>query len=377
MMPFTISLPQPGFRLTKQFRWQLLVILPWFIPMMTYLLLGPGYLSNWYTFLGATTLNTSVAVGCQLLLDRLTQRVTARYPSLHQSSKRLVLLGCVFMVVTPMFVLGTLWGYTHFHWFGYNPHPGLLGRILVANVIANSISVGVFESLYSLTKWRENMLEKEQLKKANLQSQYESLKNQVNPHFLFNTLNSLSSLIDDEPQQAEKFVHEMANVYRYLLQTNRGPADHDGELTTLATELEFIKSYFHLLKTRYGAGIDLEVAVNEMDKTSQLPPLTLQMLVENAVKHNVIHANKPLLIEIKSAPGGYLLVRNNLQRKIIRSDRKPVLSNKAGLSNIKAKYRLLAQHRSGSSPTFANDIFIEESSTHFTLLLPLLNQIPT
>ncbi len=377
MMSISMPLSRPWFRPTNQFRWQLLVLLPWFIPGVTYLLLGPRYVSHWPTFAGATGLNAGVAVGCQLLLDGLTQRVTARYPGLHQSGKRLGLLLTVFMTVTPVFVLGTLWGYTHFQWFGYVPKPGLLPRILLVNVVANIVSAGAFESLYSLTRWRENMLENEALKKTNLQSQYESLKNQVNPHFLFNTLNSLSALIADEPERAQTFVDEMAKVYRYLLQTNRNPTDPDGELTTLAVELTFIQSYFHLLKTRYGAGIELDVLVNPADEASLLPPLTLQMLVENAVKHNVIQAGKPLRIEIQSAPGGYLLVRNNRQRKTSRPDRPPVLTNRLGLTNIREKYRLLAQRRLDPAAILTGDgaIRIDETDTSFTLYLPLLNPL--
>jgi LytS/YehU family sensor histidine kinase len=156
-----------------------------------------------------------------------------------------------------------------------------------------------------------SLVEKEQLKKTNLQGQYKSLKNQVNPHFLFNPLNSLSSLIADEPQRAEQFVDEMAKVYRHLLQTNR-PADTPGretDLTTLTNELTFIESYFHLLKTRYASGIQLEITIDSADEDRLLPLLTLQVLVEKAVKHNVIHAARPPIIEIKSAPNGHLLVR--------------------------------------------------------------------
>ena len=352
---------------TKQFRWQILLLFPWFIPLVTYLLLGPRYVSHWPTFVGATLLNASLGVGCQWLLDLATRSVTSRYPGLQQTGRRLLLLLLAFMSITLFVILGALWVYGHLHLFGYVPQTGIVQRILVFNIVVNLISVGAYESIYSLTKWRENMLEKEQLKKENLQSQYESLKNQVNPHFLFNTLNSLSSLIAEEPERAEEFVDEMAKVYRYLLQTNRQPdaaTGRDGDLTTLDNELTFIYSYFHLLKTRYGPGIRLNVVVDEADKARLLPPLTLQMLVENAVKHNVIQASKPLTIDIQSVVDEQLLVRNNLQRKTTR-----VLSNQVGLSNIRAKYRLLAQQQATPS-----EIVIDESDGYFTIILPLLNQ---
>jgi sensor histidine kinase YesM len=362
-------------RPSDQFRWQLLFLLPWLIPVGSYLLLGPYYLSSWTVFLGATALNAGLAVSCQWLLDQLTQRVTARYPGLHQSSQRLVLLSTVFMVFTPLFVTLVICCYAYFHWFNYSLRSDLLPTILLTNVLANSVSVGIFESMYSMAKWRENMAEKEELRKANLQSQYESLKQQVNPHFLFNTLNTLSSLISDAPRQAEQFLDQMARVYRYLLQTNRDTTDPSGELTTLATELDFIQSYFHLLKTRHGAGIEMSVVVTTAHQASLLPPLTLQMLVENAVKHNIIQATRPLRIEIKSLPDGYLLVRNNLQRKVARHDHLS-MNSQVGLANIQAKYRLLTQQQRFYTPVTSGTITIDKSDTHFNLLLPLFNPTP-
>lgn len=196
----------------------------------------------------------------------------------------------------------------------------------------------------------------------------------MNPHFLFNTLNSLSSLIADDPERAGAFVDEMAKVYRYLLQTNQNTIDPDGELITLMIELTFIESYFHLLKTRYGAGITLDIAVDKADQGRLLPPLTLQMLVENAVKHIVIHANKPLLIEIKSAPGGYLLVRNNRKANTTPKNRSPVLRTKVGLTNIRAKYRLLNGPPADPADGLTSHLVVNETYTHFAVYLPLLNQ---
>ncbi|CCH52105.1 Sensor protein lytS [Fibrisoma limi BUZ 3] len=340
--------------LNARMQWHMLLLFPWFIPLVSYLLLGPRYLADWRTFVGATALNLTIGVLCHFSLDSLTKSVVSWYPDLRQTGQRVLLLLLVFLLVTPVAILGGLWLYDHFHLFGYTVHPTILKRVMLFNIAANLVSVGVYESVYSLNKWRENMLEKEQLKKANLQSQFESLKNQVNPHFLFNSLNSLSSLIADEPRKAEEFVDEMSKVYRYLLQTN------EGELTTLETELAFTRSYYHLLKTRYGAGIQLNVSVAAPYETYQLPPLTLQMLIENAVKHNVIHVGRPLIIDIVVNESGYLQVRNNLQRKSVR-----VASNQVGLANISAKYRLLTQ----TEPTVSDD------GGYFTVVLPLLSPV--
>ncbi|GAB4014850.1 hypothetical protein GCM10028808_38570 [Spirosoma migulaei] len=180
-----------------------------------------------------------------------------------------------------------------------------------------------------------------------------ALQTQLNPHFLFNSLNSLSSLIADEPGKAIRFVDEMSSVYRYLLRTN------NLALTTLQTELTFIDSYYHLLKTRYGAGIELIKTVDESSLTCKLPPLTLQLLLENAVKHNIVSAETPLVIRFDTSPDGWLTVSNTLQRKTVNRAN----STQKGLLNILSKYQLLGQ------PTPK----VEETADAFIVSLPLID----
>ena len=182
---------------------------------------------------------------------------------------------------------------------------------------------------------RENLeaeLAVQRLEGEKMAVQLRAMQAQVNPHFLFNSLNTLSSLIDESPRQAGDFVDELSSVYRYLLRANETP------LTTLRDELAFIQSYYHLLKTRHGRGLHLDLRVAEQHLDAQLPPLTLQLLVENAVKHNVVLPDQPLTIRIFTDPAGQLVVENNLQRKNTR-----VLSNGVGLSNILTQYRMLGQ----------------------------------
>ena len=196
-------------------------------------------------------------------------------------------------------------------------------------------------------------LQRMQQEKTDIQMR--ALQSQINPHFLFNGLNTLSSLIDESPRQASDFVDELSKVYRYLLRSN------DNDLTTLSVELGFIQSYFHLLKTRHGANIRLEVAVQDCHAEALLPPLTLQLLVENAVKHNVILSKQPLTIRIQTNTQKQLIVENSLQRKTLRVD-----SNGVGLSNITVKYQLLNQ-----PPPL-----IEEREGWFRVTLPLLMPQP-
>jgi LytS/YehU family sensor histidine kinase len=225
--------------------------------------------------------------------------------------------------------------------------------VLSVGIICNLLATSFNEGAAFFEKWRKVVDEAEQLKKENLQSQLEGLKGQVNPHFLFNSLNSLSSLISEDPDKAEKFLDEMSKVYRYLLRTNE-----DG-LTTLEAEMQFIQSYFHLLKTRYGDGLDMETIIDNRYLEYQLPPLTLQMLVENAVKHNMILKDRPLRILIMTTNSGRLVVSNNLQRK----DRM-VSSNKVGLTNIVNKYRLMKQE----------EISVRDDGKEFAVVVPLIQQ---
>ncbi|GAB2535596.1 sensor histidine kinase [Spirosoma aerophilum] len=178
-----------------------------------------------------------------------------------------------------------------------------------------------------------------------------ALQAQVNPHFLFNSLNSLSALIDDDPQRAGVFLDELSSVYRYLLRAN------NQALTPLASELAFIQSYCHLLQTRHGNALQVVYEVDPPLLNWQLPPLTLQLLVENAVKHNIALPDRPLMISINTTGHDRLIVRNNIQRKRMR-----VASNGVGLANIWSKYQMLNQ----PTPT------ISEANGHFEITLPLI-----
>ncbi|WP_460674589.1 sensor histidine kinase [Larkinella ripae] len=295
---------------------------------------------------------------CWNLTRWLTRFIQRNYPGLSHTRHRLglLLLALPFLINFGYFI--RQFGHSLF-----TSQPGISQSYLDSAVFITYIEtigiqifyhfvyLGIYEGSYLFNQWQKTNLEKESLLRTQWQGRFEVLKNQVNPHFLFNSLNTLSSLISENPDLAEAFVDDMASVYRYLLQSN------DRELTTLRRELEFIDSYYHLLKTRYGSALFLEVSVSEDDQEAQLPPLTLQMLVENAVKHNLMLPEQPLRITI-DVMDGFLRIRNGLQRKNVR-----VESNHVGLSNIASKYKLLAL----PSPS------IEEKDGFFEVSLPLLD----
>lgn len=228
---------------------------------------------------------------------------------------------------------------------------GLWGYSLFNAIFIFFFLFAGFEILYHYAKMRHTEKEKEQLEKDKLRAELNQLKGIVNPHFLFNNLNSLSSLIGENPVQAESFLDELTKVFRYLLRNNQA------ELTTLELELQFIQSYYHLLQTRYGNGISLHIHLDEKYGEWRLPPLTLQLLIENAVKHNRLQKEHPLEMEILSAPGNTLMVRNTVFKR-----EGVVESTGFGLQNINARYKML----------HLPEVKIEKDHQYFTVIIPLI-----
>jgi sensor histidine kinase YesM len=276
-----------------------------------------------------------------------------RYTALR-TQKRLPGLGCfrqrVIILVVALVVLSHF-GYAirrvahnifdgePWTWPSLLDYSGTMGVV----IFYTTVTLGLYEGAYLWQQWKETFAEKEKLLQSEWQAKYDLLKAQINPHFLFNSLNSLSSLIAENPTQAERFTDEMSRVYRYLLRSN------DQELVPLADELEFIRSYGHLLKTRHGDGFRLHIDVDASLQDHLLPSLTLQLLVENAVKHNIVVKDKPLVVSIRTCDR-HLTVQNNIQKKTIT-----VKSNGIGLANINAKFRLL--NKEGISIDTVNDQF--------------------
>ena len=183
-----------------------------------------------------------------------------------------------------------------------------------------------------LIRQRENRLKREAgLRKENIESQYETLKSQINPHFLFNSFNTLAGLIEENPTNAVTYIEKLADFYRSIL------IYREKEVISLAEELKLIDDYFYLLRERYGNYVQLSVNVPERLQ-GLVAPMALQMLVENAIKHNVITRDRPLRIEISTdADGRYLSVCNNLQPKLA-----PERSTGFGLQSIIKRYALLS-----------------------------------
>ena len=196
--------------------------------------------------------------------------------------------------------------------------------------------------------WKEAAVQQEKLKREQLALQYETLKSQVNPHFLFNNLNSLTSLISTNPEKAIDFVKQLSEVYRYVLDQK------DQELVALETELKFLESYIFLQKIRFETNLNVQIDVNA--GKFKVIPLSVQMLVENAIKHNEISDKNPLQIRIFSTDDNYLIVENRLQKKAGTE------GSGSGIQNIKDRYEFFTDKK----------VTISENTEKFKVSIPLL-----
>lgn len=220
----------------------------------------------------------------------------------------------------------------------------------VMYVMASAGINAVFFTRYFIDRWKDSHVMAERLEKEKAHVQFDNLKNQLNPHFLFNALTSLNSLITENPALASEFLKHMSKVYRYVLQNK------EKNFVNLETELDFIGNYVFLAETRFQHALKIIFNIPDSCKEKAIVPVTLQILIENALKHNIADVQRPLTIEIFTS-GEYLIVKSNLQlRNLVET------SNKQGLENLRSLYRFLTDH----------PIEIENDGQYFSVKIPLL-----
>lgn len=209
----------------------------------------------------------------------------------------------------------------------------------------------VYETVFLVKESENEMIRNEQLERARAEAELEALKNQIDPHFIFNSLNTLSYLIEDKPAKAKQFNDNLADVYRYILQNKaRG-------LVLLREEIDFLESYFLLLRIRFEEAVQLKINISAAAMDQYLiPPISLQVLAENAIKHNEFSESTPLLFEI-ALKGDELVVHNGVRKKTLRK-----ASSKIGLHNLQERYKL----------TTNREITVKEEEKDFTVKLPIL-----
>ncbi len=255
------------------------------------------------------------------------------YPQNEQTARRLMLqipIAILFTAATSLFI------YELFGWFGVVICDSMSQKIVSAavNLIPTLLILSIYESAYFFEEWKQNFQRSEALAKENIRSQFEALKSQLDPHFLFNSLNTLAALIDDENEPAQIYLEQLSDVYRYVL------VSQQKETVPLHEELAFVDAYVSLNKMRFRDNL---IVLNELPEEAMLrpvPPLSIQILVENAIKHNVVSRDKPLTLRLSMDAPGYITVENNVQKKNILEK-----STKTGLQNMINRYALLTSEK--------------------------------
>jgi sensor histidine kinase YesM len=265
----------------------------------------------------------------------------------HKIIVSLFLVNIVYSGVIAGFLLGVWKAFSH---ETYSNNGPLVNSTLVI-IIAACFITNIYEIIFLNREREYNLSRVEQLNIAKAQAELEALKNQIDPHFIFNSLNTLSFLITRDPQSARLYNDTLAKVYRYIL------SNKEKDLVILREEIEFVSNYFYLLKIRFGDAISMIIEFTDLSSEEFLiPPISLQALVENAIKHNEFNDRLPLTINV-SISSAYVIVKNLINPKNYSSP-----TSKIGLGNLENRYRLITKR----------NIIIENNFKSFTVKLPII-----
>ncbi len=300
-------------------------------------------LINWSVSLMFSTVNW-------LVMRSILIELRKKYPSLRDNKKRIPLffLSIVLTVMSVDFAGSTILGFV----FGSNYNHPLRLKLIVPIILISTMTMAIYEAIYYYIRLKQSIREEEQAKRAIVQAQLDTLRNQAQPHFFFNTLNTLRDIIDQNTkEEAKEFVNRLSEVYRFILESG------NANLIELREELKFAEAYVHIQKERFGSNLQVQMDISENVKNKLVIPMSLQLLLENAVKHNVISRAKPLLVNVV-ANDSSLNVSNKIQPK---STKLP--TTKLGLKNIEKRYSLISN----------KEIQISKVDGCFNVHLPLLN----
>lgn len=279
--------------------------------------------------------------------------ITRNFRYVHNYIKHI--MGILVSVVVSLIV-----GYLMHAILPANPLDGkTLSYDTTENIIANFSAMTfislvcyvVFYGAHTTSMLQNTRMEKQRLEHSHLKAQIISLQQQISPHFLFNSLSTLRTMVDDQPTR--NYIVQLSNVYRYVLKLN------EQHLTPLQEEINFIKSYLYILNERFEDSLFVEMDINPQSLSLLVPPMSLQLLVENAIKHNMCSPERPLMIKIYNSSSDSLTIENNLQRKTFQ-----VEATGKGIKNIVDRYKLLAN----------KEITVFQNMEQFSVCLPLLKK---
>jgi sensor histidine kinase YesM len=277
-----------------------------------------------------------------------------KYPDFADIRKRQSIL--ILGVFVGYFAIDFLGGLVLDYIFKYSIEDSLIPNPIIkiiTSVLFNFLGMVVYESFFLAKLLANSIAEKEKLITQNIQSKLSSLQSQVNPHFLFNSLNTLSSLIHEDANRAEKFVTKLSHVYRHVLEHN------ENDLVTVRSELHYLRSYVHLLKERFEENLHFFENIDESTLDKYVIPLALQITFENCVKHNIVTKEQPLKVSISNDPHqNYICIENNIN--LIKDKDE---STSVGLDNIKHRYAYFTNQ----------EVKVTQDTATFKVCLPLLS----
>lgn len=311
-----------------------------------------SYFSDLSIFFWGTLVTFGVLIPVFFTYGLVAISLRSRFPEDSETIIRITICICIFLLLSAVIIALILIGYEATGFLNYKFSEADYSHCYMAAIVMNLFLIFLNEGVAQFERYKATLMQTEQLKKEYLQSQLLGLKSQMNPHFLFNSLNTLSSLIHEDSERAEDFLDHMSKVYRYLLRNN------EEQLVKLSTEIDLIKSYYFLLKKRHCDALNIKLDIPEEYLNAEIPPLTLQMLVENTISQNSLTKEEPISINI-TAVDGKIHITHNVQPKLYGGN-----ESEEALENIANKFRLLTQ----------KEIEIIEMPEKREVLLPLVLQ---
>lgn len=307
-------------------------------------------LLTWEKYLATLLITTIIWLGNRVIMIRSRRH----YPDFKDVRKRLWVQSGLMLAFTLISnnILGIIFDpifNEEFAGVQFSNADKIIGSN-AATLFCTIMVIAIYESIYFMNELRTSVQAQESLKRESLDAQLDALKTQVNPHFLFNNLNTLASVIPEDPAKAVAFVQQLSKLYRHILEVK------DETSIPLREELDVLRAYVFLLKTRFGDNLEVNIKVPDEKLEQKIAPLSLQILMENAIKHNIVTSSRPLNIEVFTQNGS-LLVSNNLQVKNQLNE-----STGIGLENIRNRYRLLGNR----------NVEVTNNGNSFTVSVPLI-----
>ncbi len=303
---------------------------------------------TWDKFLATLVMTAFIWIGNRYIMIYSRKK----YPHFDAVRKRIILQSSLMVVFTIVsnIALGRVFS-PIFNADRTTSYSDVLIHSNSAALFSTIMVIAVYESIFFMNQLRQAVQEREKLKRETISAELQALKTQVNPHFLFNNLNTLASLIPEDPKVAVDFVQQLSKLYRHILEVKDEP------VIALRDELDVMRAYAFLLHTRFGNNLDVSIQVPEEKLDKKVIPLSLQILMENAIKHNIVSSDRPLKVDVV-ASNGKLVVSNNLQKKNQVNE-----STGIGLDNIRSRYALYGNAR----------VEVIDNGTSFTVSIPLLD----